>query len=46
MRNTIFLLVSFFSTQWLCAETKHRFLTADSSKQRIAIIDEAGKIEW
>lgn len=26
--------------------TKHRFLSADSSKNRIAIIDEQGKTEW
>ena len=28
------------------AEPRHRLLIADSSRERIAIIDEAGKTEW
>lgn len=38
---------SFASVSHLrAAEVQHRFLTADSSKQRIAIIGEDGKTQW
>ncbi len=43
----IFSLVT-LQAAWLLADDAitHRILCADSSKQRIAIIDEAGKMEW
>lgn len=35
------------ATNWIqAAETNHQFITADSSKQRIAIINEDGQIAW
>lgn len=39
-----FIVSSLASTA--LAEKSHRFITADSSKRRIAIIDESGKTEW
>lgn len=44
-----FLLGSLLAGPFLFAqstETKHSFITADSSKQRIAWIDESGAIQW
>ncbi|MDZ4852668.1 MAG: PQQ-binding-like beta-propeller repeat protein [Pirellulaceae bacterium] len=43
-----FLLVTFLSSVNLidAASPQHRLLTADSSKNRIAIIDEVGNTEW
>jgi outer membrane protein assembly factor BamB len=42
------LLISFASHVYSVdlSSTKHRFLAADSSKKRIAIVDENGKTEW
>lgn len=40
------LAFCFLCSSSLNAQSQHRFLTADSSKGRIAIIDESGKIEW
>ncbi|MEZ6138346.1 MAG: PQQ-binding-like beta-propeller repeat protein [Pirellulaceae bacterium] len=49
MKSRQFLFSLFLVTILLTplhAETLHRLLTADSSKGRIAIIDDAGQIEW
>jgi len=43
-----FLVIAFASHGYSveAQSTKHRFISADSSKKRIAIIDENGKTEW
>ena len=43
---TMLLCLAFESATTFAQSPKHRFLTADSSKSRIAIIDEQGKTEW
>lgn len=42
----ILLLVQFLPVAWLDAEEKYRVLAADSSRKRIALIDEKGQTEW
>ena len=45
--SAIAILVSLSAAQTLpAAEPTRRFIAADSSKNRIAIIDETGRTEW
>lgn len=44
--STVLCIAITFSNLTLAEEIRHRFIAADSSQNRIAIIDESGKTEW